>query len=440
MQEDYEDLVNKLGKEIADAILDKEPELAERARLLDKEVADLLRRAGQAAMILIFAVVGGQLADEAMAAGLTVQHRPVITYNVIFGPIEVESPYLWKKGLSSKPVKDLLGLTHEGRSEAVERALADFGIEDSFQQAAKRFEEHYGWPVDKSTARRVTESVAAEAERYVEQRLRQERKAYDLPLEDRPGVDRLVVELDACKIRTGLLVPDNRADEEPGRPEKRRRVINWRDVRIGLATDLNGEEKGYVGRMDAYPPVVGQLFALTVKQGLSPRTEVIAVADGGNGIREELERQFPRIRFILDRPHLKDHLYATAEAMGLKAEERRKWVEGKLDLIDTGKIIEALGEIRLDYADTSTDSIRQLIAYMEKFQDSIDYGQFKEEGLPMGSGEVESAHRYVPQKRLKLPGATWHPDMINPMVSLRVLRADDWWDDFWEKRASRIAA
>jgi hypothetical protein len=31
-------------------------------------------------------------------------------------------------------------------------------------------------------------------------------------------------------------------------------------------------------------------------------------------------------------------------------------------------------------------------------------------GLPIGSGEIESAHRYIPQKRLKIPGATWHPD------------------------------
>ncbi len=39
--------------------------------------------------------------------------------------------------------------------------------------------------------------------------------------------------------------------------------------------------------------------------------------------------------------------------------------------------------------------------------------------------------RYIPQKRLKIPGATWHPDTINPMLALRVVRANDWWDDFW---------
>ena len=77
---------------------------------------------------------------------------------------------------------------------------------------------------------------------------------------------------------------------------------------------------------------------------------------------------------------------------------------------------------------------------MERFQDAIDYQKFKEKGFPIGSGEIESAHRYVPQKRLKVPGACWHADSINPMVSLRVLRADDWWDDFWKNRMSKTAA
>jgi len=57
-------------------------------------------------------------------------------------------------------------------------------------------------------------------------------------------------------------------------------------------------------------------------------------------------------------------------------------------------------------------------------------------GLPTGSGEVESAHRYIPQKRLKIPDATWHPDNINPMLALRIIRANDWWDDFWMQRAA----
>lgn len=58
-------------------------------------------------------------------------------------------------------------------------------------------------------------------------------------------------------------------------------------------------------------------------------------------------------------------------------------------------------------------------------------------GLPIGSGEIESTHRYIPQKRLEIPGATWHPDTINPMLApmlaLPVIRANNWWADFWQQ-------
>jgi hypothetical protein len=36
---------------------------------------------------------------------------------------------------------------------------------------------------------------------------------------------------------------------------------------------------------------------------------------------------------------------------------------------------------------------------------------------------------------MKLPGAWWHPDFVNPMLALRVLRANDWWSDFWQQAA-----
>lgn len=75
--------------------------------------------------------------------------------------------------------------------------------------------------------------------------------------------------------------------------------------------------------------------------------------------------------------------------------------------------------------------IANLSQYLQRFSDAVSYEKFISLGFPIGSGEVESAHRYIPQKRLKIPGATWHPDTINPMLALRIIRANDWWQDFW---------
>jgi hypothetical protein len=428
----YQDFVENVSQQLAQSILNLEEDLPERARFLDMDIKEILRQVGLRTMGLVFTMVGAQLCEEAKACGMGFHQRPTIVYNVIFGPVEVESPYLWKKGESAKPIKDRLGLTHCGRSQGVEQALSEFGSEESFDQASRRFCAHYGWEVDKTTVLRVTESVAREAETYLETRLEETRQAYEKPLRERAGEKRLLVEVDGCKIRTGEYEPCEEQEDEGARCRK----IQWREVRIGLVRGLHEKDKQYVGRMDAYPPVVDQLFSAAVDQGLSRRTQVVAVADGAPGLREELEAKFPRIQFILDRSHLRDNLFETADAKGLEGEERKNWVDHHLHRIDAGQVDQVLEEFRDEHAKTDLDRLRQLIQYIERFQDAVHYEEFKRKGFPIGSGEVESAHRYLPQKRLKLPGACWHPDNVNPMLALRVIKANKWWDDFWEKRMS----
>ena len=139
-------------------------------------------------------------------------------------------------------------------------------------------------------------------------------------------------------------------------------------------------------------------------------------------------------RFVLDRPHAKQHLYETAEAMGLSGERREAWVTRLLACLDAGDVASVLSELRA-HKGRGKSRARRLLAHFTRFQDAFGYDAIRSDGLPIASGEVESAHRVIPQKRLKLPDAWWHPDMVNPMLALRVLRANDWWSDFWPEAA-----
>jgi len=60
-------------------------------------------------------------------------------------------------------------------------------------------------------------------------------------------------------------------------------------------------------------------------------------------------------------------------------------------------------------------------------------------GLPIGSGEIESAHRYVIQIRLKIAGAWWKIENLDKMLALRVLRANGGWGDYWSSIDQRAA-
>src|SRR5258708_5275765 len=46
-----------------------------------------------------------------------------------------------------------------------------------------------------------------------------------------------------------------------------------------------------------------------------------------------------------------------------------------------------------------------------------------QDGLPIGSGEIESAHKSLIQRRVKIPGAWWQLDNADYMIALRAMIA-----------------
>jgi hypothetical protein len=396
----------------------------------------ILARVGQEAMRLVLSVLAERVTAEAKRAGFRVERRPRIRVEVLFGAIEIESPYVWRKGEGHRPVKERLGIEHATRTPAVERALADFGAEESFAQASARFAEHYGFHVGASTLGRVVEGVAREAETYLGEKLAGAEAEYQRVPSGRRGVAELLAELDGCEIRT--VQCENLRDRQTRRIILRVRALEWREVRVGLAGRLGSLKRTYVARLGSYAEVGRDLFRAAIIEGLSPATKVIGVADGGQGLREELELQFPKLQFILDKSHLVSHLYETAEALNYRERKREQWVSKKTAQISAGEVKKVLRELR--GKEESCERAGRLRGYLGRFQDALSYDRFKAAGYPIGSGEVESAHRYIPQKRLKIPGASWKPETVNQMLALRLIRANGWWREFWQQRQLRFLA
>lgn len=431
----YEETVRAASAMIIAAVLQNEGDrFVSDPSGLDERVREITRSMGRLAVEGAFGSLVERLVEQTREPGMTVQKRPQIALATVFGPVAVPSPYLRdkrRKGACVRPVASRWKLHHRGRTRAVERALTDFGAEESFGQASRRFEEHYGFAVERTMVLRVVEAHARRAEKYVKNRLDAARHSYDEPLALRAGVERMLIELDGCEIRTGVLAPAATVERCAVRAvNKRVRQEAWRDVRVGFARVPEQISRTYVARMDSYPVVVEQLFAAACERGLSTRTATTCVADGGNGLREEIDAQFVGARFVLDRPHAKQHLYETADAMGLHAEAREAWVARLTERLDAGDAEPVLAELGA-HKGKGKSRVRRLLAHFTRFHDAFGYDALREHGLPMASGEVESAHRVIPQKRLKLPGAWWHPEMVNPMLALRVVRANDWWEALW---------
>ncbi|MDJ0717707.1 MAG: hypothetical protein QNJ54_26375 [Prochloraceae cyanobacterium] len=182
----------------------------------------------------------------------------------------------------------------------------------------------------------------------------------------------------------------------------------------------------------SYPEIIEQLIGAAYDRGWFSGSQIFTVSDGGTGLKESLENAFSPFQFILDRPHLKKHIYEGVDAMDLPKNLISSVKDFLLSLIDSGQVELVIKKLQ-DYQGPSAKKIENLANYLIRFQDCVHYDKFKSLGLPIGSGEVESAHKYIPQKRLKIAGATWHPDTINPMLALRIIRANNWWSEFWNR-------
>ena len=76
------------------------------------------------------------------------------------------------------------------------------------------------------------------------------------------------------------------------------------------------------------------------------------------------------------------------------------------------------------------EELRQLTGYYKKHEKRMQYHTFKEKGLQIGSGAIESAHKDVLQERLKLSGQRWAKEGLQQIAQLRAAYKSGKWNHF----------
>jgi hypothetical protein len=275
----------------------------------------------------------------------------------------------------------------------------------------------------------------------------------------RGGVVELEVEYDGGMVPVATLHPIPIEEGQPvettpvrGLP-KRRKKCRWEEVKVGLA-----QVPGEVSRLYSVRPTheldeaFEDLLALACLKNWTEDTRVRGIADGAQYVRTRMEETFHAcpFRFILDRPHAKEHL---SDASKLLAEmslidiSAEQWCAKAIGLLEKGEVEQVVDELKEAFARSKNDAIRREADYFERNKDAVAYGEYRDNGWSTASSEVESAHRHVVQVRLKIPGAWWHPDNVQNILALRMLKANGWWDEYWKsqrkqwaQRAQRFAA
>lgn len=80
--------------------------------------------------------------------------------------------------------------------------------------------------------------------------------------------------------------------------------------------------------------------------------------------------------------------------------------------------------------------MRDAHRYLSGRLEQLDYAGAHARKRPIGSGEIESGHRHVIQERLKRAGSWWKEANAEAMLGLRVARANQRWDSYWNNLAN----
>ncbi len=233
----------------------------------------------------------------------------------------------------------------------------------------------------------------------------------------------------------------------------------WRDVRALLIfreEDLAEVSKkrreivhrrivAHLGTKEEWMRLVHMAFH---EEGVYTAHEVVVIADGGIGIWELISELLPttssrKVVEVLDWYHAASHLWAVGRALrGCKTPQERArcaaWVRPLLDYLAEGKVanvIQRLTKLKAQ-RDAAAEAVRKCLKYFTGHRDRMRYAWYRNNGMLIGSGAIESVHAWVIQARCRLPGMRWSEAGINAMLRLRCSWASGRWDEDFASAAN----
>lgn len=215
------------------------------------------------------------------------------------------------------------------------------------------------------------------------------------------------------------------------------REEKWKEMKLARIFDKRhltstSKERGYIGT-STYAAHLGGCkdFLQKVEYHLDTKGEIIFIADGAPWIWKWVEAMYPESIQILDFYHAKQHLCQWAELAIKNPHERIRWIDTQTIWILNNRVDEVIKRIKKmpAYNPKTKQCKKALIEYYTTHQDRMQYKKYREQGLLIGSGPIEAAHRHVIQQRMKLSGQRWTINGAQQIANLRATNKSNKWNE-----------
>lgn len=172
-----------------------------------------------------------------------------------------------------------------------------------------------------------------------------------------------------------------------------------------------------------------RLMLEATRQQLDQALKVVWISDGARGFWRLFETCLAPIAIgILDFYHAAQHLWQAAEVYhdGNPARTPKMWFERLRHQLRHGYVHRILKELhwlcsrKSSASDATKQELSKVYNYLHDHVEHLQYHQFKQQGLPIGSGMVESACKWLITQRFKGSGMRWSEAGFNTLLHLRV--------------------
>jgi hypothetical protein len=352
------------------------------------------------------------------------------TLETMIGEITIHRPYFYCRvcGDGFYPLDEALNLSSRRKQYDVQEAATDLAKEVPYEKASQLFTKLSGIGMSDHAMHDVANAagddlsvldVSPTRDEIVEriQELAQGKKWRPI----------MVLGMDGADVATR---PENAKGSGRGRKKHRAKRAKWKgEWREAKGFRIYLVDGDRIVHLLSWHQVQNQAeVAASLKQlkeaGLIDESLVrlCVIGDGAQWIWNRVKELFPTAREILDFYHCSEYIHDVASNQymdnPLKALE---WVEATMARLFCGEADRVIwGLERMKPRDTpSRQVIDRCRGYLKKHLARIDYGSHRKGGYPIGSGGIESAHRFICHVRLKRSGAWWYVGNSNRMMALR---------------------
>ncbi len=358
------------------------------------------------------------------------------TCNTLQGPVTLKRPYFYCRSckIGFHPLDEALEMSRAFHQYDIEEKVLKLATEMPYERAAELVSDLTGVPVSNyqghGTLTRIAEIADLETVIPDTETIAHRIEAAKAHPQDRPV---LVVALDGAHAPT----------RPRGKRHAKRGPGRWREVK-GVRLYLAPQD-GRIIQIASWHQIQDAEAMQRDIRKIAERipqeqVRIALLGDGAAWVWKTLASCFPEGKQVLDYYHCSEHVYKVAEAHYGEGPKALQWMESTLARLADNQVDKVIwGLQRMKATPATKNEIGKLITYLHHQRDRLDYSACKEKGIPIGSGGIESANKFISHIRLKRSGAWWVVENGNGMLRLRCAMYSGTFDQvFWKYRASRL--